>query len=319
MHSFAAAGLLITYFYRVTNTGNVTLIATARDQNASPLVCPRSVLPPGRSMTCRSYHFVTAADVAAGHISNVAIATGKAPDGTEAHASAPLDIPEVHAPAISIFKLPSAFTFATAGMPVTYYYLVVNSGNATLDPVTVTDSRGLPVSCPRTALALNEEMTCTAHYVTSQADVDRGTITNTGTVTGRAPGGAEVTDHASAAILAIPAPALSIVKTASPVTFSAAGQLITYSYLVTNNGNVSLDGVTVADSRGLGLACPSTSLAAGQAMTCTARYRTTQADVSVGPIVNVALVQGTTPDGDVLADASLAFVFPIVFFFPVTG
>ena len=318
-HSFNAAGLLITYFYRVTNTGNVTLIATARDKNAAPVVCPRSVLPPGRSMTCRSYHFVTAADVAAGHIPDVAIATGKAPDGTQVHADNPLNIPEVHAPAISIFKLASAFTFATAGTPVTYYYLVVNSGNATLDPVTVTDSRGLPVSCPRTALAPNEEMTCTAHYVTTQADVDRGTIANTGTVTGRAPDGAEVTDDASLDIPAMPAPALSIVKTASPVTFSAAGQLITYSYLVTNNGNVSLHGVTVTDSRGLALSCPSTSLAAGQAMTCTARYRTTQADVSAGPIINIALVQGSMPDGTVLGDASVAFVFPTVFFFPVTG
>ena len=128
-----------------------------------------------------------------------------------------------------------------------------------------------------------------------------------------------MTDDASLAIPAVPAPALSIVKTASPVTFSAAGQVITYSYLVTNNGNVFLHGVTVTDSRGLALSCPSTSLAAGQAMTCTARYRTTQADVSAGPIVNIAVVQGTTPGGAVLADASLAFVFPTVFFLPVTG
>ena len=319
VRSFNAAGLLITYFYRVTNTGNVTLIATARDKNAAPVVCPRSVLPPGRSMTCRSYHFVTAADVAAGHITGVGYVAGKAPDGTRVRADDPLNIPEVHAPAIGIFKLASAFTFATAGTPVTYYYLVANSGNATLNPVTVTDSRGLPVSCPDRALAPNEEMTCTARYVTTQADVARGTIANTGTVTGRAPDGAEVTGDASWDIPAMPAPALSIVKTASPVTYSAAGQLITYSYLVTNNGNVSVHGVTVADSRDLAPSCPSTSLAAGQAMTCTARYRTTQADVSVGPIFNIALVQGTTPTGDVLADASVAFVFPTMFFFPVTG
>ena len=66
VRSFDAAGLLITYFYRVTNTGNVTLTATARDKNAAPVACPRSVLAPGRSMTCQSYHFVTATDVAAG-------------------------------------------------------------------------------------------------------------------------------------------------------------------------------------------------------------------------------------------------------------
>jgi uncharacterized repeat protein (TIGR01451 family) len=319
VHSFNEAGLLITYFYRVTNTGNVGLLVSAGDDRAMRPVCPRPVVFPGQSIICRSYHIVTAADVAAGHIPNVGFTTGRAPDGTEVHADDPLDIPEVHAPAISIGKLASAFTFATAGMPVTYYYLVVNSGNVVLDPVTVTDSRGLPVSCPNRALAPNEEMTCTAHYVTTQADVDRGTIANTGTVTGRAPDGAEVTDHASWDIPAEPLPDISIVKTANPVTFSAAGQLITYSYLVTNNGSVPLHGVTVTDSHGLTVACPSTRLAAGQAMTCTASYRTTQADVSAGPIINIALVQGTAPNGAMLGDASAAFVFPTEFFFPVTG
>ena len=205
-------------------------------------------------------------------------------------------------------------------MPVTYYYLVVNSGNAALDSVKVTDSRGLPVSCPDRALALNEEMTCTARYVTSQADVARGTIVNTGTVTGRAPDGTAVTGDASSAITAMPAPALSIVKNASPVTYSAAGQLITYSYLVTNNGNVSLHGVTVIDSQGLALRLP-VHQPGGRAgddlhAPATAPPRPTSASARS---VNIALVQGATPDGAMLVDGSVAFVFPTEFFFPVTG
>jgi uncharacterized repeat protein (TIGR01451 family) len=319
VHSFGEAGLLITYFFRVTNTGNVTLTPSVTDSTGAGVICPQLELAPGTSMTCRSFHVTTAADVAAGHADDTGFATGRAPDGDAVRAKDPLDIPEVHGPAIGIIKIPGVFSFAAAGMPVTYFYLVTNSGDVTLDPVTVTDSRGLPVSCPRISLAPGELMTCTARYVTTQADVGRSSIANTGTATGTAPDGAEVTDHSSVDIPAAPAPALSIVKTASPVTFSAAGQLITYSYLVTNNGTVSLHGVTVTDSRGLALSCPSTSLAAGQAMTCTARYRTTQADVSAGPIVNIAAVQGTTPSGDVLGDGSVAFVFPAVFFFPVTG
>ena len=318
VHSFAGAGLLITYFYRITNTGNVTLIATARDNHAAPLVCPRSGLPPGRSMVCRSYHVVTEADVAAGHIPNVGLTTGVAPDGTQVHADDPLDIPEVHAPGISIAKIANVDSFAAAGMPVTYYYLVSNNGNATLDPVTVTDNRGLPVSCPHASLVPGDWMICTARYVTTQADVDRGTIANTGTVTGRTPGGAEVTDHARLDIPAVHGPAIFIAKTASATEFTAAGQLITYRYLVTNEGNVTLHRVTVIDSRGLPVRCPHTTLAVGQAMTCTAGYLTTQDDAALGAVVNIAVVEGRTPSGQGVFGASLAFV-PFTGFFPVTG
>jgi uncharacterized repeat protein (TIGR01451 family) len=177
-------------------------------------------------------------------------------------------------------------------------------------------------------------MYCTAHYVTTQADVNRGTIANTGTAAGRAPDGAEVTDHASLDIPALQAPEISVAKTASATEFTAAGQQITYSYLVTNNGNVALDRVKVSDISGLAvlvtstpgviptpvpLSCPRTLLAAGQAMTCTAVYRTTQADVSAGAVINVALAQGSPPSGGPVFAGGLAFVLYSGLFFPVTG
>jgi uncharacterized repeat protein (TIGR01451 family) len=43
------------------------------------------------------------------------------------------------------------------------------------------------------------------------------------------------------------APALSIVKTANPDTNVAAGQLVTYTYKVTNTGNVTVQNISLND------------------------------------------------------------------------
>jgi uncharacterized repeat protein (TIGR01451 family) len=318
--SFAAAGLEITYYYRVTNTGNVTLVATEHDSRDLEVICPRRALLPGQSMTCRSYYVTTEADADAGHIDNIGYVTGVTTYGTEVHASDPLDIPQEHRPEISIVKTASVDSFAAAGTPVTYYYLVANNGNVALHQVSVTDSQGLAVGCPDATLAINEEMTCTARYVTTQADVDLGTIGDTGTVTGTDPDGTRVTDDGTLTIAAVHAPEISIVKTASAAGFTAAGQPVTYYYLVTNNGNVTLHQVTVTDSRGLALSCPHASLAVGQATTCTARYVTTQADVSAGSILNAGTVTGRTPAGTrVLAEASAFLPFTGTPYVPVTG
>ena len=65
--------------------------------------------------------------------------------------------------------------------------------------------------------------------------------------------------------------------------------MITYSYVVTNTGNVALTNVTVNDPMaGLSaIDCGGNSnviptLAPGASVTCTATYVTTQADVTAG-------------------------------------
>jgi uncharacterized repeat protein (TIGR01451 family) len=100
-------------------------------------------------------------------------------------------------------------------------------------------------------------------------------VTNTATAHGLPPG--QVTPAVSGPSAAtVPAvqggPAIKVVKSASPSSFSKPGQTISYQFAVTNTGNVTLSSVGVTDTGLPGLsaiACPQPSLAPGAGETCT--------------------------------------------------
>ncbi len=303
--SFSAPATTVTYSYLVTNTGNVTLTSVHVDDampNLSPISCSIAPLAPAASTTCTATYTTTQADVDRGSISNTATATGTAPLGPPPISGpSSVTIPATQTPGITIKKAGNPSGFSAAGSTIDYSYVVTNTGNVTLNPVTVNDPLpGLsPISCPSTQLAPDGLMTCTASYTTTQADVDAGGVTNTGTATGVPPAGPPVTDSATITIPASQQPNISLTKTASLTTYSAAGTPVTYDYQVTNTGNVTLDPVTVTDPMpGLSaITCSTNVLAPGGAETCTATYTTTQADMDHGSITNTGTASGTPPTG----------------------
>jgi hypothetical protein len=50
-------------------------------------------------------------------------------------------------------------------------------------------------------------------------------------------------------------PALSLTKTANPTTYSAVGDVITYTYVIKNTGSLSLASLTLDDDRIANLNC----------------------------------------------------------------
>jgi hypothetical protein len=174
--------------------------------------------------------------------------------------------------------------------------VVTNDGNLTLSKVAVSDPMsGLSaVSCQSSTLAPSVSETCTATYTTTQADVDRGWLTNTGTATGTSQLGTTVTAKASWFIPAVQTPAITIVKTANVKNYNAPGVKVTYNYKVTNTGNVTLNPSCVLDpmDRLSAISCPATSLAPVAVETCTATYTTNQADVDRGSITGTGTAIG---------------------------
>jgi uncharacterized repeat protein (TIGR01451 family) len=84
MSSFSAAGKVVTYSFKVSNTGTLPLsnvVVTDPLAGLSPVSCPASTLAIGASMTCTATYTTTSADVNRGSVTNTATATGTDPSG----------------------------------------------------------------------------------------------------------------------------------------------------------------------------------------------------------------------------------------------
>jgi hypothetical protein len=184
---------------------------------------------------------------------------------------------------------------------ISYSYELTNGLNVTLNqPYTITDDKSSDESCPAVpaSLAPGEAVTCTATYTITQADLDAGSVTNAATGTAQDPGSQTVTSNQDTeTVNLVVAGTLVLVKTASPATYTAVGDVISYSYELTNGLNVALyPPYTITDDKSSDESCPAVpaSLAPGEAVTCTASYTITQADVDAGSVTNLAT--GTAQD-----------------------
>ncbi len=203
---------------------------------------------------------------------------------------------------------------------ITYRFTVQNTGDLTLtdievrDPMISADVIGtiarldpLEVSAP-----------IVATYAITLDDLDAGEVVNTATVVGTDPFGRQPTDVSGTAFdndidttTTLPvAPGISLVKTAvldSAGDPTRVGDTITYSFTITNTGNVRLFDVLLTDPLSAdaaftfapGTVNPIASLdpGAANAVIITATYIVDQDDIDAGEVLNTASVVGTAPDG----------------------
>ncbi len=313
------AGQLITYTFVVTNTGNVPVTGISVDETAftgtgtlSAIDCPATELAPTEQFTCEATYTLTQDDVDSGSLSNTARATGTAPTGPVSDAST-VTTPQTPLARLTLSKTASTAFVNAAGEKLTYTFTVRNTGNVTLHDVAVdetgfTGSGTTPVvACPADVLSPGQQLVCTAEYTVTQADMNRGGITNTARATGLDTADADVRSADSTVkVTANAAPAISIAKSADVASYDAVGDDIEFRFVVANIGNVSLSGIEIAEvafsgTGALGaIDCPETKLAPTESFTCTAPYEVTQADIDAGRLVNTAEVSAEAPSGDAL-------------------
>ncbi|WP_309103001.1 LPXTG cell wall anchor domain-containing protein [Microbacterium sp.] len=316
-------GQEVTYHFAVTNTGNVPLTDVevvegdfSGSGSLSDVTCPAMSLVVGGQMICEATYTLTTADVDDGSVSNTATVIGTPPAGTPVTSSpSTVTLPTPPQPAVTVVKTASDEPVTTAGQEITYYFRVTNTGNVTLEEIAVEDvdfsGTGTlsAIDCPEDSLVAGEFQICEATYTTTQADVDAGTLTNSATVRGTPPVGDPLPPVPSEPIVVpiAPEPALALVKTADAAKVTHAGQIVTYSFTVTNTGNVTITDAEIVEGSfdGTGtlseVSCPSGApLLPGNELVCTAEYTVVAADLASGSLTNTATATGVPPAGDTI-------------------
>src|SRR4051794_12912821 len=233
--SYAAVGEVLTYTYVVTSTGNQTLTAIARTDDAETVDCAPTVLPatlaPGASFTCTATHTITQADLDAGSLTNIATADStQTPPVTDT-----VTVPAEQTPALALEKsITGGDPFDAPGDVVTYDFTVTNTGNVRLaGPVTVADDQASDESCPALGTVGNgdgfldpgESVTCTASYPVPQASLAAGW----GPPRAPAPAPGTTPNPATQTATAAQTPALALEKSITGGDpFDAVGDVVTY-------------------------------------------------------------------------------------------
>ena len=220
-------------------------------------------------------------------IDNTVTATGTAPNASTVNdtASENVDVQDA-VPAYTIAKSPSVASVSAAGETITYTYTFTNTGNVTITNISLSDlheGNALTIgsmagdagnSSTTTsdaggdqvwdALGPGDEVTWTSSYTVTQSDIDNngggdGTLDNTVTPSSTPVTGTYGATPTATASVSLPAQAASLTVAklatelngsplADPDTANAqVGDIITYSYTITNTGNVTLTNVNLSD------------------------------------------------------------------------
>ena len=283
-------GQTLNLSYTVKNVGNITLDGiVVGDDVLGNVPLALTSLAPGASTVGFRMRSVTQGDLPSPLV-HTATAVGSPTIGAVATATGSKLIAVASQPVIQATVASDVVT-AAVGETVTFTYSVKNSGDVTLSSVAVSDARLGSIQLDRTVLQPGEIATGAATYVIDESDLD-GPLVTTMQASALPPAGlATVTTAAGTQVVLTAQPALNVVWTpaASPGTL---GQPVSYHYAVENAGNISLENLTLSDSRLGTIAVSPASLAPGESASGVAVLVATPGDLP-GPIVTQVSASGT--------------------------
>ena len=262
---------------------------TVTDTNAPGCAQSLGTMTVGQTQTYTCSRASVTAD-----FTNTAAVSGNPPVGPPVtdQDDAVVDVIE---PDIDVEKTPDTQQ-VVSGADVTFTITVTNNGDVDLTSVTVTDANA--PGCDRTyaTLTVGETQTYTCSRAAVVAD-----FTNTAEASGNPPSGPPVTDQDDAVVDVIH-PSIFIDK-APDLRIIDSGEDVEFTITVSNNGDVDLANVTVADPNAPDCDQTYASLTVGETQTYTCERLAVTADFT-----NTATVTGTPPIGPDVTDQDSARV-----------
>jgi uncharacterized repeat protein (TIGR01451 family) len=339
-----AVGDVINYTINVANAGNMTLNSlSVTDPSVSNLTYVSGdtdsdgKLDVGETWHYTASHTVTQADIDNGGVVNPALTYSNTASATtaqgaadpDANGSASASVHIVQNPHLTLHKAATVAdgTADHAGDVINYAITVTNDGNMTLTNLGVSDPSVSGLAAVTSGgfnagdtnhdnkLSVGEIWQYTASHTVSQGDIDNGGVVNpalayNNTASASTDQGATGSDSASVHLVQSPHLTLDKTATVPGGTADTAGEVISYAITVTNDGNMTLTGVSVSDPSVSDLAAVTSGgfnagdtnhdgkLDLGEAWQYTASHTVTQAELNAGGTIDntasVSTAQGAS-------------------------
>lgn len=314
-------GDVVEYTFLVANNGGGTLTEVAvldPMPGLSVITYPdgwpttAGTLGAGESVTGVATYTLSPEDIDSGSVANEATVEGLSAGGEQVADSDSVDFLLPAAGGIAFTKDAQLDTTGVvqAGDVIEYTFTAENTGNVTLDDVTIDDALAglsdLDYTWPGAAQTLGsgETVTATATYVLTQADIDRGSVVNTASASGTPSGGDPFVAEDSATVTIPAAPAATLKKTGEThgdADRPVAGDEVEFTFDIENTGNVTLSTVEIADHLAgvsdIVYTGSTDSLVPGATVQATATYTLSQTDIDAGEVENTATLTAAPARG----------------------
>ncbi|WP_415373958.1 ice-binding family protein [Patiriisocius sp. Uisw_017] len=329
----------ITYSFTVINNGNTTIGNIAITDALVNVQGGPITLAPGQTdtTTFTATYLIIQPDINTGSVTNTATASGFNPLGVVVSDISDVASELEDAPTVTLLCNNAVIALIKTGIPtdengdgcidlgetIVYDFVVTNLGNVTLTNVIVTDPMITVNGGSITLFAGDSDTeTFSGSYTIVQSDIDAGQVSNQAIAEGLDPLGVVVNDLSdnnsnleddATISLLCQDPIIALEKTGifndeNSNLISEVGETISYTFVVTNRGNVTLFNIAIVDPfpRVVIEGGPIFQLLPGEIddTTFTATYTITAQDIENGEVLNQAIVSATTFDGDEVTDLS---------------
>ncbi|WP_081415727.1 DUF11 domain-containing protein, partial [Aquimarina latercula] len=350
--SYDTVGEVITYNFTVENTGEVPLSnITITDSNIDlGSLTPASIatLAVGGTANFTATHTITQADIEADQVVNSATVTAELsngftisdisddPDDLTSNSDDPTITPIDQKGELVLEKIAQPASdglYDTIGEIIQYELTVFNTGNVSLNNVSITDPFADSGSISPLSIAnlpAGASAVFTAQHTLVVDDFNAGNATNTATVSGtEVVEGTVITDTSDdpttiapddATVVTIPQfGQLNVTKVdQAPAdgSFDTVGEVITYTIVVESVGTVTVTDINIVDPNADTITLQSTtgtdaggddivdSMDPGETATFIITHELTQDDLDAGEVINTATAGGQDPTGGSITDLS---------------